>query len=130
MISPLEGEMAGRPEGVFAPSFTIATPRFRSGHFKELCPEAVGKAGGLWFARFSIYMRPEGRPFGVLPHLGDGICAATPSVEARTYGLITQQHYRSATDPAPPPAPDTRCAPGFPRKRWRDHKGGWGGGDK
>jgi hypothetical protein len=75
-------------------------------------------------------MRPEGRPFDVLPHLRDGICAATPLVEARTYGLITQQHYRSATDPAPPPAPDTRCAPGFPRKRWRDNKGGSEGGDK
>ncbi len=28
----------------------------------------VGKTGGLWFARFRIYMRPAGCPFGVCRH--------------------------------------------------------------
>ena len=51
---------------------------------------------------------------GVLPHLRDGIRAATALVEARIWGLITQPHYRSATDPAPPPSPDPRSGPGFP----------------
>ncbi len=52
--------------------------------FKERSScEEIGKTGGLWLARFLVYMRPAGRPFDVLPHLGDGICAATPSVEAR-----------------------------------------------
>jgi hypothetical protein len=58
-----------------------------------------------------------------------GICAEG-LVEARVWGLITQQRYRSVADPAPPPALDTRCAPSFPRKRWRDNKGGLWGVDK
>jgi hypothetical protein len=61
-----------------------------------------------------------------------GGTAFAPSglVEARVWGLITQQRYRSVADPAPPPAPDTRCAPSFPRKRWDKDKGGGGGVDK
>ncbi len=85
--------------------FSLPRPAFAVWPFQRTLPvcEKVGKAGGLWFARFLVYMRPEGRPFDVLPHLGDGICAATPSVEARAYGLITQPRYRNATDPAPSP---------------------------
>jgi hypothetical protein len=64
--------------------------------------EKVGKTGGLWLARFLVYMRPAGRPSGVLP----STVLPAPDVfgkhtaiwfEGRTWGFITQP--RTAAQP-------------------------------
>ena len=65
----------------------------------------------------------RGRPAsaGVLPLWRTG--RTVVSARARTWGFNTQRHYRRAAGPAPPPSPDTRCAPGLPKGRWEDYAG-------
>jgi hypothetical protein len=95
----------------------------------------VGKTGGRSIAHLLVYVRPRGRPSGMLPST---VMPAIPGFgpwtahemrfEGRTSGLITQPRYRRATDPAPA-CPNVRCASVSPRRQGHYHLG-IGGGDK
>jgi hypothetical protein len=70
------------------PHFTIATPRFRSGHFKELCPvRQSGKRAASGSLVLEIYMRPAGRPFGV----------CRPRSASHTHTLVQRASSRAAS---------------------------------
>ena len=95
-----------------------------------------GRRAAVRFAHLFSYVRPRGRPSGMLPSTAS---AGHPVVlshgrhtasrfEGRTSGFITQPRYRRATDPAPA-CPNVRCASVSPRRQGHYHRG-IGGGDK
>jgi hypothetical protein len=76
-------------------------------------------------------MRPCGRPSGGLASLrGAAVYAARWLSRGPDLGAHHPAAHRHATNPAPTPFPDTRCAPGLPQGRWQDYGADGEGVDK